>query len=200
MRSFTPPGLPGRCQRCHLVSRYCICADVPTVDSLTRVVFVRHVRETEKTTNTARIAALALSGAAELVEYTGVDDRAAEVVAGLPDPWLLFPGDAPESPAGRPSHLVVLDGTWRQARRMLRRLPRLAAVPRLSLAPQGDEVPRLRRAPSHVGLSTLEAVAGALDLLEGQGVGAPLRELQRLMFVRVMLGRGRVDLARQAGS
>lgn len=61
---------------------------------------------------------------------------------------------------------------------MFLRLPELRGMPRLSLAsPEGPEAPRLRRAPVAGALATLEAIAWAVERLEGPDVARPLHEL-----------------------
>ncbi|MNY43974.1 DTW domain protein [compost metagenome] len=62
--------------------------------------------------------------------------------------------------------LVVPDGTWRKARKLLHCNPLLAALPRVTLAPGLQSRYRLRKAPMPGALSTIEAVVSALDILE----------------------------------
>ena len=73
---------------------------------------------------------------------------------------------------------------------MYQRLPALWALPQLSLPPKAERVLRLREAPSQVGRSTLEAIADALEILEGELVSAPLHALHRLYVERVLRARG----------
>jgi DTW domain-containing protein YfiP len=152
------------------------------------VLVLRHALEAKKTTNTARIAALALPKA-RIVEY-GAPGRAFSVESlAAPGTWLLFPGP-PDRPAGRPDRLVVVDGSWTQARRMLQRIPALRRLPRWSLAAPDRPRRRLRVAPAPDALSTLEAIAGALRELEGDDVGDALERLYDLMVEQILLARG----------
>ncbi|HVG58233.1 MAG TPA: DTW domain-containing protein, partial [Hyalangium sp.] len=57
MRSRTPADLAGRCPRCYLPTRLCLCAQVPRLDTRTEFLVIRHNKEKEKSTNTARLAA-----------------------------------------------------------------------------------------------------------------------------------------------
>ena len=192
MRSFTTAALPGRCPRCYVMATHCLCAEVPTVATRTQVVVVRHQREGWKSTGTARIAALALPGLSCL-EY-GEDAQPAQAALTpelLEGAGVLFPAEPPAAWApGTLRRLVVLDGTWRQARRMFKRLPALHALPRLSLPPQAHPVLRLRTTTFEDGRSTLEAIADALALLEGPEVAAPLRALHELHVERTFRARG----------
>ncbi len=195
MRSKTLSDLPGRCARCWIRHEFCLCAALPTVQTKTHLVLVRHERESWKSTGTARVASLALPNLS-LVDY-GEDFRPAQDAlsgASIEGAWLLFPTD-PEGPrypqpTGPVRKLIILDGTWRQTRRMLRRLPSLETLPRLSLPPKEEPPLRLRESPSAEGRSTLEAVADALRVLEGPEVADPLDRLHALMVERVFRARG----------
>jgi DTW domain-containing protein YfiP len=192
MRSRTLSELPGRCPQCWLRTGFCICAEVPRVEHRTEVVVVRHEREGWKSTGTARVALQALQRS-RLIDF-GEDGAGTEVAlqALTGGAALLFPetGMEPAPLKQAPSRLIVLDGTWRQTRRMLKKLPSLAAVPRLVL-PEKDSAPlRLRESADPLGRSTLEAIADALELLEGPDVAGPLHALHALFVERVFRARG----------
>jgi DTW domain-containing protein len=196
MRSRTLSHLPGRCPRCWIRHEFCLCADIPQVPTRTQVVIVRHAREADKSTGTARMAGLALPNSAMIdfgEESAPVDDEVRPFVAGA---WLLFPAEegAPALPATPPERLIIIDGTWRQTRRMLKKLPSLANVPRMALPLKEDAPLRLRESTSPDNRSTLEAIADGLTLLEGEQVGAPLHRLHTLMVERVFRARGVWDL------
>ena len=97
------------------------------------MVFIRHAAERVRTTNSARWAALALAGSEVLdhaVEGAPLDAARIDVRGAA----VLFPSREPAPlPSPTPATLVVLDGTWPQARRMLQRIPQLRALPRITL-------------------------------------------------------------------
>jgi DTW domain-containing protein YfiP len=62
--------------------------------------------------------------------------------------------------------LVVPDGTWRKARKLLHLNPLLAALPRVMLAQGLQSRYRLRKAPMPGALSTIEAIVEALNSVE----------------------------------
>jgi DTW domain-containing protein YfiP len=109
-----------------------------------------------------------------------------------PGAVLLFPDDTGSAPPLPEvvTHLVVLDGSWSQARRAARRLPGLSALPRLSLSPRETSAPRLRRESTDEGRSTLEAIADAVSFLSGESLAAPLRALYKTFAARVLSARG----------
>jgi DTW domain-containing protein YfiP len=70
---------------------------------------------------------------------------------------------------GPPVTLVVPDGNWRQATRAVRRSPGMAALPRVTLPEGPPSRYRLRSHPDPQRISTFEAVARALGILEPDG-------------------------------
>lgn len=165
------PAQAGRataCQRC--LYQRCLCAEIPTIATRTRVVIVRHHDEVNRSSNTGRLAHLALPNS-EIVDHGGRIVVGTEVLPPLEGGWLLYPeghGELP-SPATPPKLLVVLDATWAQSRRMYRKLPALRGLPILKLPEGPMAAMRLRAAPAPGMVSTIEAIARALDLLEGKG-------------------------------
>ena len=194
MRSFTPPGAPGRCPRCLLLVDYCMCEVLGVaLASRPRIVIVRHQWEAFKSTGTARVAALALSNLTLLDMVAENPEPVREQLCELEDAWLLYPGHAePAAARPPPRTLVVLDGTWRQTRKMLRRLPELARFPRFSLGPAASaaERDRLREPPRPGALSTLESIAEALSELESPTAGQRLLELHAEFVSRTRHSRG----------
>jgi DTW domain-containing protein len=197
MRSFTPEGAPGRCQRCLLLVDFCVCALVGDAHpSAPAIVIVRHHWEAFKSTGTARLAALALSNL-RILDFIPENPQPLRAeLERLDDAWLLYPGGVtPERLTAPPKTLLLLDGTWRQTRKMLRRLPEVARLPRLSLpaAAAGKGRDRLRESPQAGARSTLEAIADALGALESSTAGQRLLELHQSFVERTRRSRGQAQ-------
>lgn len=153
---------------------------------------VRHAAERNKQTNSARWAALALG--CSVIDYAATEAPFDEAVLPADGAWLLFPAAEPTPPpAAPPRRLIVVDGTWQQARRMVLRLPRLRALPRLCLPPPPPG-PRLRKPFDPQGMSTLEAIAGALELCGEPGPAAQLRGVHQAVLERAERTRGKQPL------
>lgn len=170
---MSQPAARAVCERCRRPSVTCWCAHLPQLPSKTRVLVLQHPRESRVAIGTARMAHLALPNSLLRV---GVDFSADPVVAAAlaapGDAYLLFPGaharDIRTLPpaADRPITLVVVDGTWSQARTLVRRNPLLAALPRLAFVPRRPSDYRIRREPTDFCVSTIEALTEALNVLE----------------------------------
>ncbi|HEY3451696.1 MAG TPA: tRNA-uridine aminocarboxypropyltransferase [Myxococcales bacterium] len=189
MSSQIPEGFEGHCLRCLLRQEVCLCDRIPAIDTRVRVVIVRHIVERLRTSNTGRMAALALKNS-ELLDYGDLDPLDESRLAGE-GTWLLYPSPQPP-PADAPPcrRLIVLDGTWKQSRKMYARLESVRGLPRLALPGPDLSVQRLRQPPRADGMSTIEAIAGALRLLEGEEPARKLRELHDAHVQAVVKLRG----------
>ncbi|MNG92654.1 DTW domain protein [compost metagenome] len=160
-----------RCERCQRPLDHCLCPLIPSLESRTRVLLLQHPSEASHALNTARLAALGLRNA-ELRVGEVFEDLAELLAAPGYQPALLFPGDdakvltACGEKADQPLLLIVPDGTWRKARKLLYLNPLLEALPRVTLGQVSASRYRLRKAPEPGALSTIEAVVEALNVLE----------------------------------
>ncbi|ROO02006.1 DTW domain-containing protein [Pseudomonas moraviensis] len=167
-----------QCQRCLRPKTHCLCPLIPHLDSRTRVLLLQHPSEVSHALNTARLAALGLSNA-ELIVGEVFEDLPTLLNRPGYQARLLFPADDAQplqayTASDEPLLLVVPDGTWRKARKMLHLNPLLAALPRVTLAEGGVSRYRLRKAPGPGALSTIEAIVQALETLEAPTTFAPL--------------------------
>jgi hypothetical protein len=84
---------------------------------------------------------------------------------------LLYPGegaiDVASHPPPGPVTLVVVDGTWWQARKVIRANPELSALPRYTFTPPTPSEYRIRKEPDAACVSTIEALVHVLGVLEG---------------------------------
>jgi len=180
-----------------VLSRFCACALLQPLAIHTPFLVLRHARESSKSTSSVRWAQLVVP-TCELVDYRSRAE-APTLIAPRPGDWLLYPGETASSPppGGVVQRVVVLDGTWRQTRRMLRALPEVARLPRLAIPPRPEGI-RLRAAPRSEALSTFEAMAGAVRMLESAALGAALLRVHDALVDRVLRARGRRSLERAA--
>lgn len=167
-----------QCPRCLRPQTHCLCPLIPHIDSRTRVLVLQHPSEVSHALNTARLAALGLSNA-ELIVGEVFEDLPKLLNRPGYQARLLFPAEDAQplqayAPNDQPMLLVVPDGTWRKARKMLHLNPLLAALPRVTLAEGGVSRYRLRKAPGPGALSTVEAIVQALETLEAPTTFAPL--------------------------
>ncbi len=184
--------LSKRCAACLMPPGSCLCDRIPRIPLRLQIDVIRHVREEDKLSNSVRVAALALPGLR--VHRYGVEGPRFDAQALLGEGTaLLYPpeeGALVADPA-MVRRLVVPDGTWAQSRRMVRRVPGLLELPRLHLPELPPARSRLRRPTTPEGMSTLEALAAAVALLESEAAAEELLELYALLVRQVWYLRGR---------
>jgi DTW domain-containing protein YfiP len=173
-----------RCERCLFQRRLCLCGEIPSLPTRTRIVIVRHHTERWRSSNSGRLAHLALPNSA-VVDHGGEGGIA--VLPPLDGAWLLYPEGEPlhAPPPEPPRQLVVLDATWSQARRMYRKLAALRGLPVLRLPDAPMPAARLRESPAPGRVSTIEAIARALRLLEGDQGDAAAGALEGIFALAV---------------
>jgi DTW domain-containing protein YfiP len=195
-RNHTP------CTACRLPEWLCVCAHAPCIAIRTSLLLVVHVYDLGRTSNTVRLLTLAVRDATLIRHgmFPTPADPASHVPAGA-TPVVLFPslGATPltsEFVASLPSPpcLIVPDGNWRQANRMVKRLPLLVDAVKVTLPARSFRGSALRR--NHLGhhMSTYEAVAQALAVLEGEIVGGQLLDFYRRATDRMLHVRGKLRL------
>ena len=173
MRSRRTPRCPG----CWLPVGMCLCAELPRLVVRTRVVVMMHRREAATSSNTGRIAARLLEGASVRVRGGDRDLPTEPLPPGRR--LVLFPAAearllTPEDAAGDGVVLLVPDGTWSQARRLLRRDAIFQGAEVVTLPPAGPSRYGLRRHAREGSVCTLEAIGRALGVLEGGPIEAQL--------------------------
>jgi DTW domain-containing protein YfiP len=155
-----------------------------------RVVVLQHPQEPDKELGSAALLVRALDRAELKVGLSWRSLRAAAGEGALPSEWVVlylgakgkdFPeevnfastkGEPLPAPAGIKG-LIVLDGSWSQAKALWWRNSWLTKLKRVVLKPGSPSLyGRLRREPRAEALSTIESVALALGRLEPTGPAA----------------------------
>ncbi len=194
------------CVRCRMHKNYCICKDIPNLDVSTYLTLVIHAKELKRTSNTGSLAILALSQSEMIIR--GLDHQALDLTKFLKsshDPVLFYPGpgsldlkdflhqrSSSSKDPQKPIQLIVPDGNWRQASKVASRHPEIQSLPRVQITQTNLATHHLRKEHFEEGMSTLEAIACAYELLEGPWVGDKLKELYQLKLRRTLQARGQL--------
>ena len=176
----------------------CLCDAIPTLELNTRVCLVVHVNELKRSSNTGRLAIRALVNSelrvrGETKETLDLSD----ILTPRYRTFLFYPSpDAVEldrelvAQDSRPIQLIVPDGSWRQAGKVRYRHPELKDVPRVKIGAPNLATYQLRAQHRPEGMATLQAIANALGVIEGDVVKAQLMKLYRTKVERALIGRG----------
>lgn len=175
-RSYQARGIHAvRCERCQLKESHCVCSFLAASHSPAEFVLIMHRDELFKPTNTGRLIADCFPAQCHAFCWDRLTPHPA-LLKLLADParqcLIIFPGDeGGERPVvskpvadSRLLTLILLDGTWKQGRRMYNLSPWLQAVPALKLNPAARARYSTRVAAHDNYLSTAESAALALEV------------------------------------
>jgi hypothetical protein len=191
-----PPATPApppdaECLRCRKTLALCVCGDITPIANKVSLLILQHPQEQDRELGTARLAALHLTSARLEI---GLSWPSLTKILGRPtDPqrWaILYLGSA-KAASVLPDHdivvvnkngnavdhqdsalreiegIILLDGTWSQAKALWWRNAWMLKCKRVVLGPKRpSRYGRLRREPRSDGLSTIEAAAMLLARLE----------------------------------
>ena len=149
------------------IHKYCVCKDLPIVKSSMEILIIRHHKEARRPSNTARIAALCLPKA-QIVDFPFEDSS---IIIDPSQDLLIYPAETTTCRQVNQQtsfkRLIFLDGTWRQTRKMYRKISGLQSVAWTTLEPHHNPPPKVRKPPFVGGMSTMEAIGRALGQFEG---------------------------------
>ena len=194
-----------RCDQCLIPPAYCVCKVAEPESVATRVTVVIHFSDVIRATNTGKFVPLVLANSEVLLR--GVKGDPLDMSrAILPDHHnlLLYPSaeSVPLTPAyvaaiGQPINVIVPDGNWNQAGKMVRREQLVHEVPHVYLNVDKPSRYRLRTAAHENWISTFEAVARALGIIENPDLQQRLEyffdvAVERILFLKGQLPREKV--------
>jgi len=164
-----------RCPVCKVGETFCICSAQPSIKLPFELTVLSNPEEFIKPTNTARL----IRNACPSVEIT--EWKRKEPPEGLIQqihslevhPYVLYPADNATTFAeagfypqkkGKGIRIILLDGTWKQSRKMYNHSEYLKNIPALRIETETRSVYRLRRQSNPQRLSTIEAVIELIKL------------------------------------
>ncbi len=185
------------CPNCGLYSCICICKSIHKILLKTRITLLIHDKEIRRLTNTGRFAGLCLENSSVFVK--GRQGEVWDEKQVLPDGYahrILFPFASetlsPEMKTidNKPLNLIVPDGTWSQAKKIVISEPYLHSIKRVKLPPDALSSYHLRKADNPEHISTLEAIARALGIIENGIIREELESVFTAMTTGLIKLRG----------
>lgn len=186
------------CQVCFLKPQLCICDLIPKLDLKTKISLIIHAKELKRTTNTGRLAMHALKNSEMYVR--GLIHQPLNLTGLLNteyETFLFYPSDEAiqldqdfVKKYSKPIQLIVPDGNWRQASKVHHRHPELKDIKRVMIGTKNISTLHMRAEIKEEGMATLQAIAFALGIIEGQAVKDQLLNLYDAKLRRTLFGRG----------
>ncbi|WP_419172254.1 DTW domain-containing protein [Halobacteriovorax sp.] len=155
------------CDKCHRPLKSCLCAHVKPVEIQTPITILQSKDEAKHPFNTAKFGPLA----SDKIRIIKSDDITEEIIDDLTstESFLLFKNEhsRPISKSDLPKgEMIVLDGTWKKAKGVYFKWPKLSSIPCYHLEEDQRTIySSIRKSCGEEHLSTLEAIGMTLKAL-----------------------------------
>ncbi|XP_023341161.1 DTW domain-containing protein 2 [Eurytemora carolleeae] len=189
------------CSDCERPSRVCLCEYIskPRIKLRTSIIILQHPDEEKRAIRTGKLLELGLeSDNFKIFRGKKFPGKFPELVKifQCPGTRLLYPGQdsrvlteiSPPDP--NISSIVLLDGTWDQAKKMFIRNQGLQALPKIMLNLSCKSIYTVRTQPNESCLSTLETAVHSVALIEGRSeiIEPLLKPLKVLCNIQLNFG------------
>ncbi|MBU3091098.1 DTW domain-containing protein [Clostridium sp. CM028] len=163
------------CNTCGLPIINCLCDKAPKIKTNANIWILSTEKEFYRPSNTARILKIVNPHSTEIFlwERTKIPEKlVANINNEIYEPFLLFPIENCEAAlrkveykrTGKIPVFIIIDGTWKEARKIVRRSAYLEKLPIISLNPSFKSKYDLRRGAVDGNLCTIEAAIEVLKL------------------------------------
>ncbi|WP_371189080.1 tRNA-uridine aminocarboxypropyltransferase [Thalassotalea maritima] len=162
------------CTRCERPLVTCICDCIRPIDNQVEICFLQHPSESKQAKGSVKLAHLCLNKSRIIVgeNFTNNDELNQMLQRPRQQAYLLYPSESATVATPMAAKLqantllIVLDGTWKKAYKMLQLSKNVQALPRLTLDKQIKSQYVIRKHHKPTDVSSLEACAHALAILE----------------------------------
>lgn len=188
-----------RCDHCLLPQADCICFAKPSACARSAFLFLMYTGECFKPTNTGRlIADVAMDNHAFVWDRTQPDPALLALLSNpVYQPIVIFPTQyaspercitaPPES--GKIPLFILLDGTWREAKKMFSKSPYLDNFPVLGIQPEQASSYQLREAAHLHQLCTAEVAIEVLKVAKDTAAANALADYFHTFRKHYMAGK-----------
>ena len=190
------------CPVCLRPLAQCMCGKTVSFGTIPKILILQHPQEQYKLLNSAMLTHRALANSVlrvglswrnlshALGEEADADAWAVLLLNGIKEPSRKLEMFSPKNLlcaiSTRFKGIIVIDGSWKQAKAVWWRNPWLLKLNRITLNP---DHPSLRGQSKRHGLATIEAIAMALDCLgEKAAVGESLRKQYEELIIKPNMG------------
>lgn len=162
------------CAACEFLKSRCLCETLKSIPNSIHLIILQHPSETKHPLNTVRIMKKSFQNITVLVGENFTDHQKLNSLFANPDHTcaLIYPSSNSTDLSSatvmrkKPTHLILIDGTWRKAKKIFLLSKNLQFLPAHTLSPQHESDYRIRKSSIENGVSTLEASSLALSILE----------------------------------
>jgi len=175
------------CTKCGMLQDNCLCECIKTIESPVEFWLLTTEKEQYRPSNTGRLLEMVMPNATRSFvwqRHLEPADLMALIDGDIYDLYLLFPTDeAPtyatqiqENPILKKRAYILIDATWKEAKRILRLSPYLEGVPKVTFSEDVHSDYNFRRGAEKGQLCTYEAAVEVLKSIGEEGLAKVLKE------------------------
>lgn len=155
------------CYTCFRPHTHCMCKEITPFTAHTNFLVLQHPNEWRKYYSTAKLVKQTITNS-NLLRGVTFEESLLHATMNSYSPYLLYPGatsvDCEEIELSEKNLIIVLDGTWDEAQKIVYRNSMLHSIPRISFRRPLTSSYRIRKPPKGGYLSTVESVGHLLTL------------------------------------
>lgn len=181
------------CNQCGLPIINCICYQSPNLSTRAKFWILSSERELYRPSNTARLLKLVNPASTEIFLWERTK-RPDELIKNINmekyTPFVLFPAENREvnkrdnkfQITDKIPAFIILDGTWKEARRIFRKSDFLKDLPNISIIPSCPSKYNLRRGATQGNLCTIEAAIEVLRMNQEIEIAGTIDDFYQLFL------------------
>jgi len=181
------------CNECGLPVINCICKKLIQVRTKAKLWILSSEREFCRPSNTARLLKLINPDSTEIFQWERTKSPA-QLITNISKadyrPFVVFPAETEElekrtvqfEPTSKNPAFIILDGTWKEARRIFRKSDYLKDLPIVSIESNNATNYDLRRGAAEGNLCTIEAAIELLKMNEEPETSVAIEEYYKLFL------------------
>ena len=172
------------CENCLRPIIVCYCKDIHCQNNSIPILILQHPDEDGHPLGTGQMACLTYSKCQKMTGINFDNDQEFLSIMNHKNVAILYPSEDAiiltneSQPKRKLDLLIVLDGTWRKAKRIYEATTSLHSIPKVQLPKNYDSKYIIRKAPKDGYLSTFESITHALNILEQQDYNLSLNVLE----------------------
>ena len=181
------PGGRPTCLKCFRPCSHCLCDVLTPFEAHCNVLILQHPAERRKYYSTAKLVTNLICNSKRI---RGLEFSAEEISRQFKSnkTYLMYPSaeavDCVDIPLNSNDTVIVVDGTWIEARKILYKSPHLKSFQHLTFKAPLVSNYQIRKQPKENYLSTIESIGHLLKLnAEANGLRHKLEEYQKLFDI-----------------
>jgi DTW domain-containing protein YfiP len=161
------------CSKCQRSIVTCYCSALNPKRTKHHYIILQHSSEVNHPLGTALMSHRNLENSTLLVGEKFDDNKVFLELMNQRESYLLYPFEAAKDIheiknhlSKKPVNFIILDGTWKKARKIFHLSQKLKELPLIKINPESTSKYKIRKQPKESGLSTIEIIYETMNQIE----------------------------------